>query len=113
MSFVSVKSRLEQYHAFISYRYLEYTLELKQLLVQLKSFGLIFLVVLGSSILGLVLLLFLGLGKIIDSTDAPLSGAQMALFYLLLQSVMLSAMKPAIKNTINGYFSAQSLVQAG
>ncbi|MBW4968091.1 hypothetical protein KZZ04_17220 [Pseudoalteromonas sp. CR1] len=99
MSFVSVKSRLEQYHAFISYRYLAYTLELKQLLVQLKSFGLIFLVVLGSSILGLVLLLFLGLGKIIDSTDAPLSGAQMALFYLLLQSVMLSAMKPAIKNS--------------
>lgn len=99
MSFVSVKSKLKQYHAFISYRYLAYTFELKQLLLQLKSFGLIFLVVLGSSILGLVLLLFLGLGKIIDSTDTPLNGAQIALFYLLLQSVMLSAMKPAIKNS--------------
>ena len=63
MSFASVKGKLEQYRAFMSYRYLAYTFELKQLLLQLKSFGLIFLVVLGSSILGLVLLLFLGLGK--------------------------------------------------
>ncbi|AUL73180.1 hypothetical protein ATS72_006035 [Pseudoalteromonas sp. 13-15] len=99
MSFASVKGKLEQYRAFMSYRYLAYTFELKQLLLQLKSFGLIFLVVLGSSILGLVLLLFLGLGKIIDSTDAPAYGAQMALFYLLLQSVMLSAIKSAIKNS--------------
>ena len=42
---------------------------------------------------------FLGLGKTTDSSAAPQYGAQMALFYLLLQSVMLSAMKSAIKNS--------------
>ena len=99
MSIISVKSKLNQYLAFISYRYLAYTFELKQFLQQLKNFGLLFLVVLGSSALGFVLLLFLGLGKIIDSADTPLYGAQMALFYLLLQSVMISAMKLAIKNS--------------
>lgn len=99
MSIISVKTKLNQYLAFISYRYLAYTFELKQLLLQLKNFGLLFLVVLGSSALGCVLLLFLGLGKIIDSADTPLYGAQMALFYLLLQSVMISAMKQAIKNS--------------
>lgn len=58
MSFISVKSKINQYLAFMSYRYLAYTFELKQLLQQLKNFGLIFLVVLGSSALGFVLLLF-------------------------------------------------------
>ncbi|MEI8665165.1 DUF6136 family protein [Pseudoalteromonas sp. B28] len=99
MSIISIKSKLNQYLAFIGYRYLAYTFELKQLLQQLKNFGLLFLVVLGSSALGFVLLLFLGLGKVIDSADTPLYGAQMALFYLLLQSVMISAMKLAIKNS--------------
>uniref|UniRef100_UPI0038F7E77D DUF6136 family protein n=1 Tax=Streptomyces galilaeus TaxID=33899 RepID=UPI0038F7E77D len=81
--------------AFMEYRYQAYKIELTQLLLQLKNFGLLFLAVLGSAMLGMILLLFLGLGKIIDSSDAPQYGAQMAWLYLLLQSVMLSAMKSA------------------
>ena len=77
---------------------------------QLKNFGLLFLVVLGSAMLGMILLLFLGLGKIIDSSDAPQYGAQMAWLYLLLQSVMLSAMKSAIKNSAQRAFQ-QTLVK--
>ncbi|NWL15898.1 hypothetical protein FHG08_09230 [Pseudoalteromonas sp. Scap03] len=99
MNIAPSKHPLAQYRVFMGYRYLAYNQELKQLLLQLKSFGLLFLVVLGSSMLGLILLLFLGLGKIIDSSAAPQYGAQMALFYLLLQSVMFSAMKSAIKNS--------------
>ena len=95
----NLKQSIGQYRSFMDYRYQAYKTELTQLLLQLKSFGLLFLVVLGSSVLGLILLLFLGLGKIIDSSAAPQYGAQMALFYLLLQSVMLSAMKSAIKNS--------------
>ncbi len=93
----NLKQSIGQYRSFMDYRFLAYKTELTQLLLQLKSFGLLFLVVLGSSVLGLILLLFLGLGKIIDSSDAPQYGAQMAWLYLLLQSVMLSAMKSAIK----------------
>ena len=44
MSIISIKSKLNQYLAFIGYRYLAYTFELKQLLQQLKNFGLLFLV---------------------------------------------------------------------
>lgn len=95
----NLKQSIGQYRYFMDYRFQAYKTELMQLLLQLKSFGLLFLVVLGSSILGLILLLFLGLGKIIDSSDAPQYGAQMAWLYLLLQSVMLSAMKSAIKNS--------------
>ena len=54
MSIISIKSKLNQYLAFIGYRYLAYTFELKQLLQQLKNFGLLFLVGGGD----LLLLLF-------------------------------------------------------
>ncbi|MGO2130997.1 MAG: DUF6136 family protein [Pseudoalteromonas prydzensis] len=98
MSNLGIKLVMAQYRAFMEYRYQAYKIELTQLLLQLKNFGLLFLVILGSAMLGMILLLFLGLGKIIDSSDAPQYGAQMAWLYLLLQSVMLSAMKSAIKN---------------
>ncbi|MBQ4831639.1 hypothetical protein J8L70_00075 [Pseudoalteromonas sp. MMG010] len=93
------KQLFGQYRAFMAYRYQAYTTQLKQLLLQLKSFGLLFLIVLGSSVLGIVFTLLLGLGKIIDSIDAPQYGAQMAWLYLLLQSVMLTVVKAAIKNS--------------
>ncbi|MEI8616517.1 DUF6136 family protein [Pseudoalteromonas sp. B193] len=64
MSIISIKSKLNQYLAFIGYRYLAYTFELKQLLQQLKNFGLLFLVVLGSSALWFCIIAFLGLGKL-------------------------------------------------
>ncbi|TMO01326.1 DUF6136 family protein [Pseudoalteromonas sp. S558] len=99
MSGRTTKQIIDQYRAFMNYRYQAYLTELKQLFLQLKNFGLLFLMVLGSATLGMILLLFLGLGKIIDSSDAPQYGAQMAWLYLVLQSVMLSAMKPAIKNS--------------
>ncbi|CAM4055451.1 MULTISPECIES: DUF6136 family protein [Pseudoalteromonas] len=99
MSKLVISSTITQYRAFMDYRYQAYKIELTQLLQQLKNFGLLFLVVLGSAMLGMILLLFLGLGKIIDSSEAPQYGAQMAWLYLLLQSVMLSAMKSAIKNS--------------
>ena len=95
----NLKQSIGQYRSFMDYRYQAYKTELTQLLLQLKNFGLLFLVVLGSAMLGMILLFFLGLGKIIDSSDAPQYGAQMAWFYLLLQSVMLGAMKSAIKNS--------------
>ncbi len=104
------KQSIGQYHSFMDYRYQAYKTELTQLLLQLKNFGLLFLVVLGSAMLGMILLLFLGLGKIIDSSDAPQYGAKMAWLYLLLQSVMLSAMKSAIKNTAQRAFQ-QTLVK--
>jgi hypothetical protein len=106
----NLKQSIGQYRSFMDYRFQAYKTELTQLLLQLKSFGLLFLVVLGSSILGLILLLFLGLGKIIDSSDAPQCGAQMAWLYFLLQSVMLSAMKSAIKNSAQRTFQ-QTLVK--
>ena len=106
----NLKQSIGQYRSFMDYRFQAYKTELTQLLLQLKSFGLLFLVVLGSSVLGLILLLFLGLGKIIDSSDAPQYGAQMAWLYLLLQSVMLSAMKSAIKNSTQRAFQ-QTLVK--
>ncbi|CAM4109162.1 DUF6136 family protein [Pseudoalteromonas ostreae] len=99
MSKLGIKLEIVQYRSFMQYRYQAYKIELTQLLLQLKNFGLLFLVVLGSAMLGMILLLFLGLGKIIDSSDAPQYGAQMAWLYLLLQSVMLSAMKSAIQNS--------------
>ncbi|MBB1399347.1 DUF6136 family protein [Pseudoalteromonas sp. SG44-8] len=99
MSKLGIKLEIAQYRSFMQYRYQAYKIELAQLLQQLKNFGLLFLVVLGSAMLGMILLLFLGLGKIIDSIDAPQYGAQMAWLYLLLQSVMLSAMKSAIQNS--------------
>jgi len=106
----NLKQSIGQYRSFMDYRYQTYKTELTQLLLQLKNFGLLFLVVLGSAMLGMILLLFLGLGKIIDSSDAPQYGAQMAWLYLLLQSVMLSAMKSAIKNTAQRAFQ-QTLVK--
>ena len=104
MSNLGIKLVMAQYRAFMEYRYQAYKIELTQLLLQLKNFGLLFLVILGSAMLGMILLLFLGLGKIIDSSDAPQYGAQMAWLYLLLQSVMLSAMKSAIKNNQQRFF---------
>ena len=106
----NLKQSIGQYRFFMDYRFQAYKTELTQLLLQLKSFGVLFLVVLGSSVLGLILLLFLGLGKIIDSSDAPQYGAKMAWLYLLLQSVMLSAMKSAIKNSAQRAFQ-QTLVK--
>lgn len=106
----NLKHSIGQYRFFMDYRFGAYKAELTQLFLQLKSFGLLFLVVLGSSVLGLVLLLLLGLGKIIDSSDTPQYGAQMAWLYLLLQSVMLSAMKSAIKNSPQRAFQ-QTLVK--
>ena len=106
----NLKQSIGQYRSFMDYRYQAYKTELSQLLLQLKNFGLLFLVVLGSAMLGMILLLFLGLGKIIDSSDAPQYGAQMAWLYLLLQSVMLSAMKSAIKNSAQRAFQ-QTLVK--
>ena len=55
----NLKQSIGQYRSFMDYRYQAYKTELTQLLLQLKSFGLLFLVVLGSSVLGLILLLFL------------------------------------------------------
>ncbi|KPH94021.1 hypothetical protein AMS58_13765 [Pseudoalteromonas porphyrae] len=112
MSSITIKQTITQYHAFMDYRYQAYKNELAQLLVQLKNFGLLFFVVLGSAMLGMILLLFLGLGKIIDSADAPQHGAQMAWLYLLLQSVMLSAMKSAIKNSQQRLFQ-RTIVKSG
>lgn len=92
------------YLSFLSYRYLAYTTTLKSMLSQLKSFSLLFALVLGPAFLGMVLLLFLGLGKIVDSHAAPAYGAKLAVVYLLLESVMLWAMAPAIKNEKNRAF---------
>lgn len=92
------------YFSFLSFRYLAYTTTLKSMLSQLKSFSLLFALVLGPAFLGMVLLLFLGLGKIVDSHAAPGYGAKLAVIYLLLESVMLWAMAPAIKNEQNRVF---------
>ncbi|MCF7498877.1 DUF6136 family protein [Pseudoalteromonas sp. L1] len=93
-----------RYISFLSFRYLAYTTTLKSMLSQLKSFSLLFALVLGPAFLGLALLLFLGLGKIVDSHAAPAYGAKLAVVYLLLESVMLWAMAPAIKNAQNRAF---------
>ncbi|RZF93585.1 hypothetical protein EXT42_06885 [Pseudoalteromonas sp. CO302Y] len=93
-----------RYIPFLSFRYLAYTTTLKSMLSQLKSFSLLFALVLGPAFLGLALLLFLGLGKIVDSHAAPAYGAKLAVVYLLLESVMLWAMAPAIKNAQNRAF---------
>ena len=93
-----------RYISFLSFRYLAYTTALKSMLSQLKSFSLLFALVLGPAFLGLVLLLFLGLGKIVDSHAAPAYGAKLAVVYLLLESAMLWAMTPAIKNAQNRAF---------
>ncbi|MEZ7278406.1 DUF6136 family protein [Pseudoalteromonas sp. 68 DY56-GL68] len=93
-----------RYISFLSFRYLAYTTTLKSMLSQLKSFSLLFALVLGPAFLGLTLLLFLGLGKIVDSHAAPAYGAKLAVVYLLLESVMLWAMAPAIKNAQNRVF---------
>jgi hypothetical protein len=58
MSHPGIKQTMVQYRAFMVYRYQAYVTELEQLLLQLKRFGLLFLVVLGSTMLGLILLLF-------------------------------------------------------
>ena len=92
------------YFSFLSYRYLAYTTILKSMLSQFKSFSLLFALVLGPAFLGMVSLLFLGLGKIVDSHAAPAYGAKLAVVYLLLESVMLWAMAPAIKNEQNRAF---------
>lgn len=95
---------LASYVSFLAYRYLAYTTNLKSMLSQLKSFSLLLALLLGPAFLGMVLLLFLGLGKIVDSHAEPASGAKLALVYLLLESVMLWAMAPAIKNVQNRAF---------
>lgn len=95
---------LASYVSFLSYRYLAYTTTLKSMLSQLKSFSLLFALVLGPAFLGMVLLLFLGLGKIVDSHAEPAYGAKIAVVYLLLESVMLWAMASAIKNSQNRAF---------
>ena len=95
---------LASYVSFLAYRYLAYTTNLKSMLSQLKSFSLLLALLLGPAFLGMVLLLFLGLGKIVDSHAEPASGAKLALVYLLLESVMLWAMASAIKNSQNRAF---------
>lgn len=97
---------LSRYNALMSYRYLAYTTALKNLLAQLKNFGLLFALVLGPAVLGIALLLFLGLGKIVDSHEHARFSAQLALLYLALQAVMLWAVAPAITNSENRAFQA-------
>ncbi|MGO3423952.1 MAG: DUF6136 family protein [Pseudoalteromonas distincta] len=111
MSKLGINSTIAQYRTFMEYRFQAYKIELTQLLQQLKNFGLLFLVVLGSGMLGMILLLFLGLGKTIDGSAAPQYGGQMAWLYLLLQSVMLSAMKSVIKNSQQRHFQ-RTIVRA-
>ncbi|KAF7775123.1 hypothetical protein PCIT_a1236 [Pseudoalteromonas citrea] len=80
---------------FYQYRYQAFKAELKELVNQLNQFILMITTLFYIFLPGLIASLFFGLGKIVQS-DSVLVSIQVAFAYLLLQTLLVTVLKPAI-----------------
>lgn len=80
---------------FYQYRYQAFKAELKELVKQLNQFILMITTLFYIFLPGLIASLFFGLGKIVQS-DSALVSIQVAFAYLLLQTLLITVLKPAI-----------------
>lgn len=94
-------------YAFFVYRWQAYKRHLMTLYQQIKQFGLLFIAVLGTALPSIILLGFLGLGRVIESPNTALESVYAAWLILTAQTVWLYFLKVAIKDTLHRLFQYQ------
>lgn len=88
---------------FYSYRYNAFNLAINDIFKQLQQFMLMLVTLFYIFLPGLIAGLFFGLGKIVQSSS-PVISMQVALAYLIFQSLLLTVLKPAILDSCHRSF---------
>ncbi|MBE0368886.1 DUF6136 family protein [Pseudoalteromonas aurantia] len=96
---------------FYQYRYRAFKAELKELVNQLNQFILMITTLFYIFLPGLIASLFFGLGKIVQS-DSILVSIQVAFAYLLIQTLLITVLKPAILDSRHRCFQNSILPRA-
>ncbi|MAD89870.1 MAG: hypothetical protein CMK64_09220 [Pseudoalteromonas sp.] len=88
---------------FYAYRYQAFNLAIQEIFKQLQQFVLMLATLFYIFLPGLIAGLFFGLGKVVQSSSVQVS-MQVALAYLIFQSLILAVFKPAILDSKNRIF---------